>query len=100
MFVLAADAVGAVAAAGTAAGAALEVIGRGEDYVFSFEVIVFRVELWRRRWGFVPVHRLFSCFLFSPEDAGCAWAAWPQSVELCHDTYCKGSCAQDQNYSV
>jgi hypothetical protein len=65
LFVLAADAVGAVAAAGTAAGAALEMIGRGEDYVFSLIVVVFGRELGRRGWGFVPVHILFSSHLVS-----------------------------------
>jgi len=48
-----------MAAAGVAAGAALEVIGRGEDKVRPFEVVVLRFECGRRLGcgrGRIPIH--------------------------------------------
>jgi hypothetical protein len=36
-----------VAAAGVAAIAALEVIGRGEDEILPFDIVVFGIECWR-----------------------------------------------------
>jgi hypothetical protein len=45
-----------VAAARLAAGAALEVIGRGEDEILPFEVIVFRIEPGLCGAGWSAVH--------------------------------------------
>jgi len=80
-------AIGAVAAAGAAAGTALEVIGGGEDDVLSFKVVVFGLEIRRRRWGLIPVHLLFSLGFYFLLKQRCVRDRRRQSVELKHDTY-------------
>jgi hypothetical protein len=49
-------AIGTVAAAGAATGAALEKIGCGEDQVWAFVVVIFWFKRGRGLGGWIPIH--------------------------------------------
>jgi hypothetical protein len=58
-----------VSAAGVAAGATLEVIGRGKDQIRTFEVIVLRL---KRRWRLDGLGRLIHVDILS-QNRGIEW---------------------------